>query len=329
MAAALNWLTTLKSAQLKSLSAAIGINSSGTKPTLITQLRNHLRKAAFAASNGARGKDGSTSEEEDGQNVISIDMGIRNLAYCRFHIPKVVTRTIQPVKPSILEWNRVNVSLPTAFSTANGSDKPQPPDKAEESFDPPTYAAHAYTLLQSLLRSSPHTAKPTHILIERQRYRSMSGSGVQEWTLRVNMFEAMLYAVLETLRREGKWEGNVVGINPGRVQRFWLGEGGLASESPPKRITKVKRSVRNKMLKIQLVGKWLEAMDMFDLDGEAKTMGERYVKKTEEREGQGKLGKLDDLADCLLQGMAWLRWEENRRLIRQRGADVLKELESR
>jgi cruciform cutting endonuclease 1 len=38
-----------------------------------------------------------------------------------------------------------------------------------------------------------------------------------------------------------------------------------------------------------------------------------------------KMGKLDDLADCLLQGMAWVQWEENKRLLLKKGVEALLE----
>jgi cruciform cutting endonuclease 1 len=38
-----------------------------------------------------------------------------------------------------------------------------------------------------------------------------------------------------------------------------------------------------------------------------------------------KMGKLDDLADCLLQGMAWVKWEENKRLLLKNGVEALLE----
>ena len=335
----IQWLNNLGRTQLKSFAVAIGINSSGTKPALITQLQNHLLRGRFTSLEHGQGAsaggaaEGKTERREGGlmgQNIISIDMGIRNLAYCRFQLPSQTTTTTRPLKPSISEWSRLNVSLPSASDTAAEDEdetqsNPAKP-KVKEGFDLHSYAGRAYTLIHSLLYSSPHTARPTHILIERQRFRSMGGNAVQEWTLRVNMFEAMLYTVLETLRREGKWIGIVEGISPGRVGRFWLGEDGAAHKALLKGEEKAKKSATNKMLKVHLVGNWLKEKDMFELEGKARGTAERYLRKMEGRGREETLGKLDDLADCLIQGMTWSKWEDNRRMIYERGEDALNEV---
>lgn len=46
-----------------------------------------------------------------------------------------------------------------------------------------------------------------------------------EWTLRVNMFEAMLYAALKTLGEQGLWRGSVFPVAPAKVSKFWQGKG--------------------------------------------------------------------------------------------------------
>lgn len=173
------------------------------------------------------------------------------------------------------------------------------------------------------------------------------------------MFEAMLWAVLETLRKEGRWEGRVWGVEPGRVGGWWVGggdggevkgkKGGMGEEAGEgegeggkegrekgkgrKKGEGARKAKQGKEDKIKLVRRWLSEGGVVELEGKAKEMGEAYLAKgggvrRKKVEGEGeKMGKLDDLADCLLQGMAWVRWEENRRRIVQEGVDVLEKLE--
>ena len=336
MAPNLQWLSTCKIAQLKALATAIGVNSSGTKPILIAALREHIPLPAF-------GNHGETqSGTKDGHHVISIDMGIRNLAYCRMVVPKrtpSVDRTSRKTKPygppTIYEWTRIAIFNDRRSVSAYND------VKSKEAFDPVTYARHAHDLVSSLLKHRPLNVA-THILIERQRFRSMGGSSVQEWTLRVNMFEAMIYAVLKTFSEQLGWYGSVHPVMPAKVWKFWLGDAQntLEQGSGPK-------SAKNKSAKINLVTQWLQLEDCrkrFRLEGQAADLGRAFLEKKRGRtrpsqkrvqlDDQGKdvdvsveTGKLDDLADCLLQGMAWTQWEENKQSILSKGIDSLHELE--
>lgn len=275
-------------------------------------------------------------------------MGIRNLAYCCLVLPHPGRGIATDVKSPVLQhWARIAIS--------EGSAKPKQadglvPEKAtraveqsgkaqisvpKEAFDPATYSQHAYNLVTALLRD----LKPTHILIERQRFRSMGGSAVQEWTLRVNMFEAMIYAVLKTFSERGFWKGVVHPIAPSKVSNFWItNKHGALKEGPGS------KSAKTKTAKIELVADWLEEGAPFKLDGAAGQLAAAYLKKTrragksptkqkklsaskEQGVVQDSMGKLDDLADCLLQGMAWVKWEKNRRLILAKGAEALNELD--
>lgn len=323
MAATVSWLSACKASQLKLIANATGISSSGTKPILTARLHHELQLCRLAPP------ENGTAEEQKSQNIISIDMGIRNLAYCRFTIPSNWTTARKPVVPTIQEWTRIAISRKHAPSDLVAD----PPSK--EDFHPATYSAYAHDLIASLLPSAP-----TQILIERQRFRSMSGTAVQEWTLRVNMFEAMIYAVLQTYAARGLWTGAVHPVAPRKVVKFWLADA-LNSED---RAGSVSKNAGTKNAKVKLVANWLEQGAQFRLKGEAVSMAQAFLEKrrgrkkidrkktTSDGNGDGAAGmdtgKLDDLADCLLQGMAWIRWEENRRAILSRELAALEELSS-
>ncbi|MCJ1225453.1 hypothetical protein MMC12_002102 [Toensbergia leucococca] len=314
MASPLAWLGTCKVSQLKAIASATGINSTGSKPILTSRLLDQLQEDRFQEPRRAKP-----------QSIISIDMGIRNLAYCQILLPKQKKSLARNDLPVVESWDRIVVSRRAEPSIC----------KIKEPFDPATYSQHAYDLVSRLIT----TMQPTQILIERQRFRSMGGSAVQEWTLRVNMFEAMIYAVLKTFSEQASWTGAVYPVAPGKVSKFWLGEpledSGRVSAS---------KSGKTKTAKIDLVRTWLEEKSHLVLQGQAKTLGRVYLGKRQDKErlvpeGKRKLdfdpgelvpdkiGKLDDLADCLLQGMAWIKWEENRRSILTKGLDALDEMD--
>lgn len=342
MASRLSWLSSCTNAQLGTLAKAVGVNSSGTKAILISQLLDNLPKGNF------RLKSARDALQEPCR-ILSIDMGIRNLAYCCITLPHTGRRTVTDfARPVVHEWTRIAIGEESTKSKRVTDLAPEKTieeveqickvtlSNPKEAFDPATYSQHAYDLVTTLLNH----LKPTHILIERQRFRSMGGSAVQEWTLRVNMFEAMIYAVLKTFSESGFWEGDVHPIVPSKVSNFWImGKQAALQEGPGS------KSAKTKTAKIDLVTRWLEDGGRFQLDGAAAQLGEAYLRK-KTRKGksssvkqktlsefkalpvaQDLVEKLDDLADCLLQGMAWIKWEENRRLIMAKGPEALAKFE--
>ncbi|KAL5327409.1 hypothetical protein ACEPPN_005105 [Leptodophora sp. 'Broadleaf-Isolate-01'] len=339
--------STLKLAQLKQLAFKCGISTSGTKPILIQRLQDEIEQT--------QSKDISKSRAGKNVRILSIDMGIRNLAYCILDVPtRSMVRpgavggrgkSVKGALPSILAWHRLAVSSPPiATPTGDIEGLTTTVPAAKEAFDPATLSQTAY----SLLRTQLLPAKPTHVLIERQRFRSMGSSHILEWTVRVNMFESILYAVLCTLKAEGLWEGSVRSVLPGKVGPFWVGEeveevlagetgeGGKIGKGRKKVRKSASAKIKNKGAKIDLVRSWLESRDVVGLGNDGvKEMARRYVEKWDrvpggrKKAGKGegdveeKMGKLDDLADCLLQGMAWVEWEENKRVVMKYGIQAL------
>lgn len=156
------------------------------------------------------------------------------------------------------------------------------------------------------------------------------------------MFESILYAVLCTLKEEGLWDGEVLSVMPGKVGPFWVGEDEeekIGAEMTGRKARNSKSAkIRNKGLKIDLVRRWLESGDVVRLGSrEVEAMARAYREKWDtkpggsvgprgaRKEGEEQMGKLDDLADCLLQGMAWIQWEENKRIVLKCGVEALLE----
>ncbi|RAH56967.1 ribonuclease H-like protein [Aspergillus piperis CBS 112811] len=392
------WLRPLKAKALQQIAQKTGIQSSGTKAVLVERLEgelapliNPLHTQYDAEHDGAPKKHTKRrrSDNDNGIRLLSIDMGIRNLAFAVLHAPSlssfssssssstVSSETGTPKDKSkskegnntitLTAWKRLSIpdlchaqhqrhdqegtssSLITTTTTSPKSKSEETKAKAKEDFSPSLYARHAYTLITNLLS----TYNPTHILIERQRFRTGGGSAVQEWTIRVGVLEGMLYAVLETVNSSGLSSSGgkvqVYPVEPGRVSRFWgegeeagdVGDGGGDGEVGKKKKRKNVRDV--KKMKIGLVRGWLSSLDsdsasaVGDGDGDGgrrvmigddevrkladafleKCEGKRRIKKADGEDGEDSMdiGKLDDLADCLVQGVTWLEWQRMREKI--------------
>ncbi|RAK86653.1 ribonuclease H-like protein [Aspergillus costaricaensis CBS 115574] len=387
------WLRPLKAKALQQIAQKTGIQSSGTKAILVERLEGELapliiplRTQIDAENEGAPKMHTKKRSDNDGIRLLSIDMGIRNLAFAVLHAPllsshssslTVSSETGTPKDSTrkgdntitLTAWKRLSIpdlcyaqhhqhqhqrhdqegtsSLITTITPKPKSKSKETKTKAKEDFSPSLYARHAYTLITTLLT----TYNPTHILIERQRFRTGGGSAVQEWTIRVGVLEGMLYAVLETVNSSGLFSSSggkvqVYPVEPGRVSRFW-GEGeeaGDVGDGEVVKKTKKRKNVRDvKKMKIGLVRGWLaspgsdSATAVGDGDGEGgrgvvigddevrkladafleKCEGKRRIKKADGEDGEDSMdiGKLDDLADCLVQGVTWLEWQRMREKI--------------
>lgn len=171
-------------------------------------------------------------------------MGIKNLAFCVADVkisdsaPEEVAKNEggAQTKMNIISWRRLDVVEEASSSMAKGTLKAEAIMNEVEVLDPYTPSAlssTAYTLLAHTLL--PY--KPEIILIERQRWRSAGGVAIQQWTVRVNTLEGMLWAILTALRGEGMVPDTagqnfrpqdrnyaIFGVDPKRVGNFWIGE---------------------------------------------------------------------------------------------------------
>lgn len=328
MAAARASLLKLSAAQLKAVAVRCGLNSSGTKAVLASRLSD---EASVAQANGRKLRSQL--------KVLSIDLGIKNFAFCVLGSRPSIDRT-----PVLEVWERRDISQVEAVCVpaSEASDtkrvaNPKPKKTPKTSFQPAQFASVAYDLMSDLL----DTHNPDAVILERQRFRTMGAAAVQEWTLRVNMLEAMLHAVIYTFKREGKWDGQVESIVPGKVGALWTDE----TQHPPVEVpagaqtrTKAAKKAKMKMQKIDIVGRMLvdkdksvmllekhvEMVDVYLAKWSRMKNGKVRGKSAAKAEVEVEVKKLDDLADCLLQGLAWLRWRENRqKLASARGFEQL------
>lgn len=309
------WLETLTLNQLQRLAVLIGSPCSGTKAVRITGIREAITQVAQDENQGA------------GLSLLSIDMGIRNLAFAHISAPAIqgAGGLYQYGKPKIEAWRRLSVSNPREMPTAVQSGEPSVGEEHEksgslsaqvakagnESFEPIDFATHAYKFIDHMLTEY----KPNRILIERQRFRTGGQAAVQEWTIRVGVFEGMLYAVLRALAEERKLHLSVEPMPPGRVNRSWLQDSTSTELVQGKRLSG--RDV--KQAKIRLVCEMLEergTKSHFAVGKQLRPLTEDFIavwKETKTRKSTShRIGKLDDLADSLLQGLAWINWQNNR-----------------
>ncbi|KAJ5655421.1 hypothetical protein N7507_007371 [Penicillium longicatenatum] len=355
------WLSSLKSTQLQRVARATGIQSSGTKGVLIQRIRVELRNNVHVTHEEPRDK---SSRE---WRILSIDMGIRNLAFAFMAVPCPLSisssssvSTIsgngqdqgderinesEPGLPELQAWRRLSVLdglsdlSTTSILPTSDSESTDSITVTKDSYSPAIYASTAYKLLTTLLS----THNPTHILIERQRFRSAGSSAVQEWTLRVGVFEGMLYAILHTLRQERGLDGIFVeGVEPKRVVGFWDEIGrkntgtviGIETVDGMKSLDGKRLTAREvKKAKVGIVGGWVEGSLDGSSDGKivvgedsgVREVAGAYVRKWRGERGRknGDVGKLDDLADCLLQGVTWLEWQVMRERIVREGMKAL------
>lgn len=351
------YLSKITSRQLKGFAFLLGLPTTGLKADLQNMLARRVAESPTRAQSS---------------RILSIDMGIRNLGVCVLNAPRlsssVQDATAMISSVTISAWEKVDVLAHLQAKTKSTlgfghSDSAviertelehirHRPDNALTAgdFTPQNLAEAAYALVCSLLVQY----QPTDILIERQRFRTFSGPAVQEWTLRVNLLEHMIWACLETLRttsRQDSADKSALGaavrgvetvseVSPAKVAKFWCsgvkqdlgpemekGAGMLNMMSGTPAALKI-----TKADKIAVVQGWVDAWKTgsgaddsvrLDFAGEAaqtagafqSVQGKRKARKKKGEEGDDvdSIGKLDDLADCLLQGVAWVKWEENRR----------------
>jgi cruciform cutting endonuclease 1 len=232
---------TVTAKALQALLTRIGSASSGTKEVLQARFKRDVAEQHLFGQRTGKGQRKSHPEK---LRIISIDMGIKNLAFCDVEVDYVQGNSLKPTL-DIIRWDKLNLVDATHDSLQH---QPETPDTqnvkegtkhAQEELDPYSLSVLSRTAY-TFLRKSILEVSPDIILIERQRWRSASSAAIQQWTVRVNTLEAMLWAILSALKleqsaaaREAKGamanrQYKVYGVDPKRVGQFWLGQSARA-----------------------------------------------------------------------------------------------------
>lgn len=319
-------LPPLPLASLRDIAVLCGLHSSGTKDVLRARLASVITRPAEPA-------------EAPSRRILSLDMGVRNLAYCllRLDAPPSGSRSGGGAAPppTLVAWERLSLI------GGSGSDA--------AAFSPPAMASVAARLVQDRLLP----LEPTRVLIERQRFRSGGAAAVLEWTVRVNSLETMLHAIFAYRQLAAESAGgrapSVDAVSPQRVSLFLL-RGGLGSgnlptaaqrvkASKPKDIKDSKEAFVARALRPETGGQ--QTIPLLAYDESVRHMVDAYLARWDSKQKRsrtritstaalddaldapGPLSKIDDLADCATQGLAALAWERNREILRERGAEAL------
>ena len=332
-------LTAYRLGLLKHTAFLMGLSTTGTRAELAQAIEARVWNSRVRST---------------GMRIVSVDMGIRNLAYCVVDTPntardehKDIRRRGRPL--NVLHWSKRDLLLP-AKADHESFDEPAVPladgkkrrstakdSIPREAFTPPTLSKTAYEVMRDLISHQPDL-----ILIERQRFRSGGQAAIQEWTVRVNMFESMLWACLHTMREMQSHSSiatpDAHAVSPALVANFWMAGKHLSLEPQPQHYSsdsvrrtslspiKLPRRKVEKKDKVAIARSWVEETGgAFPLSFEggaletAKAFRENTATIGRKRRSEAELsmGKLDDLADCLLQAVAWVAWERNTSIIRQ------------
>ena len=350
-------LSNLKAWQLKHLAFLTGLNSTGTKAQVCRTLVDRSNKPGLSASPC---------------RILSVDMGVKNLAFCLLETRRVQgdeQTTDGTLSMHLSDWKRMDVSerllarhtnpSTACSSPTSGESTGEPGELNETSSDDPTniYAPSSLCKIAFVLATEFLQYKPDYILIERQRFRSGGAPAIQEWTVRVNMLESMLWASLETMRHHNRTQQDqdqkfpeILEMSPRRVGMFWLTRGDffptpadiaaslMAPQETIKAVeTEVKKKSFEKKDKIALARHWLSlSLTTADLtvddnlapmvasfcapkerQSRRRSKDDEHDEEPEVKDTPAISGKLDDLADCLVQAVTFALWEQNRERVRE------------
>lgn len=279
-------------------------SSSFTKTNLLDIISDGLSAPSIIYST-----DDQTKISRENYSVLSIDVGVKNFSYCKMEI-EADNPYNKPIE--IVEWDKLDVL--NWYGDQNLE------------FNPVNYAALASSIVSRLILGK--TARPDLILIERQRFRSMGSSSVLEAVIRSAVLENMIFASLKSLKdyEPNNFQYLVQSSSPLIMTSFWESY----KTSTDLRFDKLESASRKKH-RIELVSDWILNSKTIKLKGLTKDLLSQFSNGPNNSRRLNKIvnsingitksdsetNKSDDLADSLLHGITWLRFEKNKQMFNQ------------
>lgn len=327
-------------AALQTLCSSCGLRKTGTKRILLQRLRlaaKHFQPLPPEA------------------RILSIDLGLKNFAFSLLSPitlpPKPKPKPKSTIKPPTPPTNPLPLKTPTTLHAWHRLDLTLPTTTTQQTLllDNDAFSPAALSALTvDLIKTHLLPLRPTHVLIERQRFRTGGAAAIFEWTLRVNTLEAMLHAGFAALDWEGGeggagekgsgsglWRGRVHSVLPRAVVGFMfpsgegVGEDGGEEGKGKKKVGSGAAYQVLKRKKVDVLGRLLGEKGGLVLPekGQASEMTRLFLAALEKRGQRGGrrktaaggeegeveelVTKMDDLSDAVLQGMVWLQWQRN------------------
>jgi cruciform cutting endonuclease 1 len=130
-------------------------------------------------------------------NVISLDMGLKNMSVAKFSKSKMGI-------PTLYQWFKLNL---------------EPVENYQ--FNPTNYAKITSHFLHDFILINQKSVEPLTVIFERQRFRTGGSSAVLESTLKTNTIEAMLCMGLTLHNRNNNNLINIIPSPPGAMVKYW------------------------------------------------------------------------------------------------------------